>query len=363
MSFKPINEFVSTPLPPFNIANITNYFITRVACDGRSARDFKHLNTRAFPLFKDGHVQNITASLRDKTVLFHASCLPEMKKQDTYTIELSQDKVSGDILTAICGCPAGCGPKGSCKHIAALCYALEEFNRIKKTPEYVSCTAKLQEWNQPRKRTLDPQNSEEIKFVKLEHGKVKRQHLNPAYDPRPPSLQHTSNSELLEFQSKLKSSGRPCGFLHVIPPASQSIAVAASSSTLPTLPPIPRSVREKVHAQVRKAAHPITLEFLLSLGKQFVDHITPNTHEATLIEQATQRQYACKRWHEERFARLTSSKFGEICKCRQPLNMCVKLLYPKSSSFSSSSLLWGRDHECNARDEYATTLQEGWAVK
>jgi hypothetical protein len=42
-------------LPPFNIAHITNYFISRVACDGKSTKDFKNLNLKAFPLFKDKH--------------------------------------------------------------------------------------------------------------------------------------------------------------------------------------------------------------------------------------------------------------------------------------------------------------------
>ncbi len=47
-------------LAPFNISDITNYFINRIACDGKSARDFKSIDTKAFPLFKDGHVQDIS---------------------------------------------------------------------------------------------------------------------------------------------------------------------------------------------------------------------------------------------------------------------------------------------------------------
>jgi len=33
-----------------------------------------------------------------------------------------------DVIGAKCRCPAGKGPCGSCKHIAAVCYALEEFS-------------------------------------------------------------------------------------------------------------------------------------------------------------------------------------------------------------------------------------------
>ena len=152
MNFKPIAQL---ELPPFNMANMTNYFITCITCDGKSANDFKHLNTKAYPLFKDGHVQNIVVYEADNFVYVRAACLPEMRKDDTYKIDISLCK-SGDIVSATCGCPAGCGPKGSCKHIAALCYALEEFSRIKKTKDFVACTSKLQTWNHPRKRISRP---------------------------------------------------------------------------------------------------------------------------------------------------------------------------------------------------------------
>lgn len=34
---------------------------------------------------------------------------------------------TGDIIEAGCRCPAGAKPSGSCKHISALSYAIEEF--------------------------------------------------------------------------------------------------------------------------------------------------------------------------------------------------------------------------------------------
>ncbi len=65
-------------------------------------------------------------------------------------------KDSGDIEYAECGCPAGLGPKGSCKHIASVGYALEEYSRIRSIHDHpVSSTSLLQTWNQPRKKHLD----------------------------------------------------------------------------------------------------------------------------------------------------------------------------------------------------------------
>ena len=66
------------------------------------------------------------------------------------------------MTSASCACPAGAGPFGSCKHIAALCYALEEFCRLREVRPPDSCTSHLQQWNRPRKRhlTLGGQGSE-----------------------------------------------------------------------------------------------------------------------------------------------------------------------------------------------------------
>ena len=59
-----------------------------------------------------------------------------------------------DVIGAECECPAGKGPCGSCKHIAAVCYALEEFSCLGKLLEFVTCTDRLQEWNKPRQKKV-----------------------------------------------------------------------------------------------------------------------------------------------------------------------------------------------------------------
>ena len=61
-------------------------------------------------------------------------CLPEMKKNLKYNVKLSlcnNGEHEGEITFAICACPAGKGPRGFCKLIAALCNAIGEFLRLK----------------------------------------------------------------------------------------------------------------------------------------------------------------------------------------------------------------------------------------
>ena len=76
-----------------------------------------------------------------------------------YKIDLTVD-ANGDIITATCGCS---------KYIPTLCFVLEEFCRIEELRSPQPCTAKLQRWNQPRKRKLDSCNVEDIAFVKYEY--------------------------------------------------------------------------------------------------------------------------------------------------------------------------------------------------
>ena len=64
-------------------------------------------------------VQSIYVLCEGTSYIIRCTCLPEMKKGTVYKIELRLDRV-GDITKASCVCPAGMGPSGSCKHIAAL---------------------------------------------------------------------------------------------------------------------------------------------------------------------------------------------------------------------------------------------------
>ena len=117
-------------IPKFNTKNLSNYFIDRTALDGRPANDSKNVNSHAYPLFMAGHIQSIYTKIQDSLCLIKCTCLLEIKKDRLYKINVALDS-SGDVTQASCDCPAGVGPYGSCKHIAALCYALEGFTKLR----------------------------------------------------------------------------------------------------------------------------------------------------------------------------------------------------------------------------------------
>ena len=74
----------SAELPPFTIGNITTYFVSRLTSDGKKAKDYKNMNTRAYPLYEAGHIQSIFVSHNDNLFFIKCVCLPEMKKDKTY---------------------------------------------------------------------------------------------------------------------------------------------------------------------------------------------------------------------------------------------------------------------------------------
>ncbi len=78
MNFKHLTEL---ELAPFNTADITNYFIKRIACDGKSARAFKNINTKAFHLLRIGMMHRIFQGTLYRVDVY---------RNETYKIELSQ---------------------------------------------------------------------------------------------------------------------------------------------------------------------------------------------------------------------------------------------------------------------------------
>ena len=190
-----------------------------------------------------------------------AVCLPEMKKDHLYSVTITIGITSCNVKKAECSCPAGNGPMGSCKHIAAVCFCLEDFVKS-------------------RNATLD-------------------------------------------------SGEQMC----------------TSMLQLPLLVTVPRSVQCRVRDKLFKMPLPPTYEVLQELGKEFIDAITPNSEQRTNIEKKTCTQAICARWHEERFCRLTASKFGAVIKHKSNHQKLAYSLLENKVLSTVQAIRWGREHE------------------
>lgn len=205
----------------FNMSHIVAYFVTRTVKDSLPAGDFKSINKSAENLFRCGHVQNIQLASVTGILYIKSNCLPEMRRDRVYCVRMALRGSSCDIIAAECGCPAGRGPNGSCKHIGALSYALADFVRFKTSPEYQTCTDKLQVWNRPRARKVQPIPVDQLgdRRRELAPSKVRAKGSQMIYDPRPLNHRKADTEAIEKLRCDLLSINKPCAFSHILIPS------------------------------------------------------------------------------------------------------------------------------------------------
>lgn len=142
-----------------------------------------------------------------------------MRKDHTYKLLLLLELESSEIVAAECGCPAGKGPRASCKHIGAMCYALEEFTRfghlLRARISYSFGTGPGLEIIPVATLT-----SRRIEMLK----KVSKSTPVSTFDPHQPD-RHKLGSETMEklHCNLLVLNHQPCAFLDILVPSVDKI--------------------------------------------------------------------------------------------------------------------------------------------
>ena len=342
----------------FTNAQLVTYFVTRTADDGLPLGDFKSINSSAEKLFCCGHVQNIlVAEDTVDTFFLRADCLPEMRKDRIYNINMKLDKKTFDICGATCGCPAGKGPKASCKHIAATCHALQEFSKIKRVPDYQTCTERLQTWNQPRPRKLDP--------IPVDNLRMRKQELMPpktwssqltreasVFDPRPPSLRLPDPRASERLRCGLMTLNQPCAFLHILVPDAQVINHDHCYSLDPSLVEV-----EKLITPVQTTSD--DAEYVARILDDstivaFKERLRVSSGLRHQIEQSTRQQSSSMEWFSARAYRITSSICGQILmQKKRSVPLLTQILYRKPFFDPlPPPIAWGRQNESTALRKY-----------
>ena len=317
--------YTKETVPSFTEGQLVSYFVCRTVADGLPAGDFKSINKSAKYLFDCGHVQDIHIGSSTTKTLIKASCLPEMKKDRVYKILMSLDTTTWDILNADCGCSAGLGPNASCKHVGALCYALVEFCKSGKLPDFLTCTQKLQEWNKPRPRKLDLIQVEELTSRRKELICAKDGHrYTPAhYDPRPMSLRSPDMLRLEELRRTLLHLNHPCVLtqllrapvkvaLHDHNYAKESTDTCTNTSICTDNIKLPKK-RMQLCAENRVEKYRL---------EQAKSSLNVTSRERMLIEKKTRSQALSFEWFDVRARRITGSKCGKIYAKKKGLWPC-----------------------------------------
>ena len=333
----------------FGMSNVVAYFVTRSVVDGKLAGDIKSINKSADNLFICGHIQNILCVQVDKMVFIKCKCLPEMRKDHVYFIKLViRSEAESVIVYAECGCPAGRGPMGSCKHIAALAYALVDFGRTRSLPEYRTCTDVLQQWNRPR-----PRHVEIIPVSEL--GSHRRQ-LTPSvksagsgvmFDPRPANCVNIDIPNRLErLRCDLLAIDQPCALLNVLVPS-----VASIDHTYCKV--VADNINTNNANQIASISDFVELEEKTTTAEEVLERLNLTHEERVQLELDTRSQSECDRWHEARRVRITGSKCGRVIIQKEKTIPLLRFcLYPKPMIHLPKPIAWGRKNEPKARRKY-----------
>ena len=326
------------------------------------AGDFKSINESASNLYRCGHVQEIQVCLHENSNLcIRAKCLPEMRKDRVYLLEMILDESSYDVLNARCGCAAGMGPKASCKHIAALCYALEEFSRLRQVPDYRTCTDKLQSWNQPRPRKLQaiPVESLRQRTHELKPPKVRSLVTRVASecDPRPEHLRTDSSEACEQLRCSLLALNKPCAFLHILVPNTEKIEHDHNYALRPCNPAL-QTV--SVDPPVIPPLNNVNTERIVNADviDQAIERFQVSTIHRQHIEEITRDQSTTREWYDVRAQRITSSICGRILIQKQKSVALLRCsLYPKPLCEPlPPPIAWGRKHEVTACRMYRDVM-------
>ena len=320
-------------VPKFTMQHMLSYLIDRKATDSESNKDYKNICSKAFGLFRHGHVQNIELAADAQCAHFRCACLPDMKKTLKYKLQLSMVKAgdrSGEIVYASCHpCPAGKGPQASCKHIAALCYALEEFGRLQSTREFETCTERLQAWNQPRKRKLDAERVYDIDFTRKVYGKEEKERKKTLVDPRLPSHRDKYSSNVNKCMLTGITRVKPnCGFFFLL--SNEKLAGESLEDQSQCLPAESTCVVNIISPPKQQ---PLSLQEIFERASRVKQKLFVDEEERKRIKLSTQNQSKCSEWFQHRQVRITASK------CKRAIQkpstsptkaMCEILHYSKS---------------------------------
>ena len=365
---------------------------------------------KAYRFFKDGHVQAIKfhpwSSLPD-VICVTCTVLPSMRKDRVYSVTIAIKESTCRVVTAYCTCPAGLS--GCCNHITSTLYCLEDFvRRGLREEERMGCTEKLQKWNQPRKRNVEPRPTDDVVLTKAEYGKEKRSkavHVNK-WDCRPDtrrivdpnkarrlreSLSEIEQKKLdsadfaictattvkarkqaLEMKSMISSYGTSC-FLQILdeePAPEISRKEEMRKERLARAEEQKQLFMQQLAVQQASVQHDhdyvlncdstpskqsITCETVIQkrADELYNQHVCVSPNSISEIEKSTRGQYESQKWHHERKLRITASVMKEVCHQR-PSTSCTAFIKKKLSSTSIDipAISYGRKNESQAVSSY-----------
>lgn len=206
-------RFISAAI--FHFGDLFMYLIESrdKAYNCENLKVFKSL--KGYKNFDEGYVTNtwIHAIPETDIVYVRSSCFSSLTVKQTYTVYVCLNR-NGTVFSVKCQCKAGLGQ--ACSHTAAMLFRFESLMLSNTTsiPEDITCTGKLQQWNVPSKREVQPVPILEITFCKAEYGKTTKSKQPRISDSSPTSSQNEMVTRMAEFVETVQAVCPNSGVLH-----------------------------------------------------------------------------------------------------------------------------------------------------
>ena len=344
----------------FTFGEIVSYFVNRSVSDGLPADDFKAINSSAENLFRCGHIQGIQVCATEDNLFLKAKCLPEMRKDRVYFLKMVLNVNSCDIFYAECGFPAGVAPQGSCKHIGAFSYALADFCRVRCLPEYMTCTDKLREWNQPCGKRVEPIPVDQLgaRRRELKPEQFRSRGSKAVFDPRPLKFRTPCPQRLEELRCNLLKLEKLPSFLNVILPSVDKIqhdhCYCIRSDEVSD---IDLNGNEECDNDTAASPNQLFVIPAVAVEQNMLEKLILTAEERDSLESCTRQQSECDKWHDARRLRITGSKCGRILlQKKRTVSLLQFCMYPKVMQHLPKPIAWGINNEDKARQEYVKVM-------
>jgi len=243
----------------------------------------------------------------------------------------------------------------ACNHIAALLFFIEHHVDDEDLPTEISKTSKPMAWNQPPKKTVAPECSSNMQFVKPSHGDLPVQRISRStFDPRALEHQEDVDKERVDHLIARVRESMPCSGLQ------HFWCDGPNTETNPGDVSLWSHVlfsHGSLNSTITKVVDPTPI-----VCQQFLRNMRLSSGEVAAIEAATREQSGSALWQAIRNGRLTSSRFGEILKRRQTTDSrrLVKdvMGYNGLMKKVPPQIRWGKDNEDRARQCYIKNRQQ-----
>ena len=232
-----------------------------------------------------------------------------------------------------------------------LCFV--EFCISGKLRDFLTCTDKLQAWNKPKPKKVNPIPVTDLSKRKTEITKKheKKQSITE-YDPRPPSIQ-VDNPLLLEnLRVSLLQSTNASAFLQLLV-APQYIALHDHTYCSKH-----SSLSQPIHSQSEAMQEEVPSEIQAILSSVSTPVFTQESLNVSLeererIEEDMREQAQSWLWYLVRARRITASTCGKIIHQKEMTPALLKsILYPKPFEELPAPIKWGIDNEPKANQQY-----------